>query len=185
MLKIINYIFLVMGFAALVIKPVFAIDVLELNGKKFTYQLSSNKTHSFMPSNQKSNPEWKEKISIIYAPDVQNETGLESLASKLHHSYKNKGRVLKALKTDAEENNPSKFLLVTVMKGNDSVEAILTRMSLEDNLGTIFVYAHRFYGEEKSDELMAWFEKNGFRMEKEILEFKSIPSKTVFAESDE
>ena len=69
MIKKLIYIFFVVIFTLVITKPVSAIDSLTFYGKKFIYQLSSNETHSFTPS-------WQEKISIIYATDVQNEAGI-------------------------------------------------------------------------------------------------------------
>ena len=165
---------------AIFANPAFAIDSIKMNGKDFVFQLSSNNTHSFTPLDQKSDPLWKEKISFIYADNVKNEEELQSLAIRLRDSYSQKGRLLKALKVDPANNESGKFLLVAVMAGNDTAEAIIARVNIVKNSGAVIVYAHRFYGESKSKDLIAWFEKNGFRMEKEIIDFKSVPSKSVF-----
>ena len=164
----------------LIARPVVAVESLSLGGKEFVYQISSNGGHSFVPAEQKTNPQWEEKITLIYAGNVTNEEELQSLAIKLRDSYQQKGRLLKALKIDPTENESSKFLLVAVMSGGDAAEAILARVNLENSSGSVLVYAHRFYGEERGGNVVGWFEKNGFRMEKEILEFQSVPSESVF-----
>lgn len=162
---------------------VFAIDPLKLDGKEFVYRISSDEIHSFTPPDQKDNPLWEEMISFSYAGYVKNEEELQSLAIKIRNVFSQKGRLIKAFKVDPANNESSKFLIVAVMAGGNAAEAVLARVGIVNNSGVVLVYAHRFYGEGKAEDLIAWFQKNGFRMEREILDFRSVPSKSVFLEA--
>ena len=147
---------------------------ISFDGKQYVFRTSENSSHSFTPVEQANLSSRKDMISFVFADYVKTKSDLKSLAENLLSTYNTKGKLLKAV-AGPNTSNPDWFLLVAVMTGNNISEAIMARVSIENSIGVVMVYTHRFYGDDQGKDVVIWFEKNGYKQESNLISFVDFP----------
>jgi hypothetical protein len=56
------------------------------------------------------------------------------------------------------------------------IEVAFARFKLVGGVGCSIVYSHRIYGQKVGDQMSAWLNDNGAKMERTLMEWNSIPS---------
>jgi hypothetical protein len=77
---------------------------------------------------------------------------------------------------------PAEHFIVVIFGRPNFIEVAFARFKLVDGVGCSIVYSHRIYGVKVGDEMSAWLEHNGAKMEKTLMEWKDIPSPSSLRE---
>ena len=91
---------------------------------------------------------------------------------KSHHGMVLRTNLLPPNHLIARQNISSQSFFVR----QNFIEAAFARFKLVDGIGCSIVYSHRIYGEKVGDQMSAWIDHNGAKIEKTLMEWNNMPS---------
>lgn len=143
----------------------------------YVYRWSKANQHEFTPEGQDDLDSWSDMITVNGYPDVQDGDGLAAAANAVLENYKNsQAKVLKTDSVPRTPKRPAEHLIAAVFGRPEFIEVAFARFKMVDGKGYSFVYSHRIYGEKIGDQMSAWLSANGAKVEKALMEWKSMPS---------
>ena len=121
-------------------------------------------------------------ITINVYPSAHDGDALSAKANAVLENYKShKGMVLRTNSVLRMPDRPAEHFIGVVFGRSNFIEVAFARFKLLDGVGCSIVYSHRIYGEKVGDQMSAWLNDNGPKVEKMLMEWKDIPSSASFA----
>jgi len=165
-----------------VIAPVNAEDVksLELDGTRYLHRLSDANQHEYTPADQEDLSSWRDMMTVIFLPEASNAEQLVDIVNRILSSYKSNGAIVKIDSIPRTENSDAEHLIVAILRGQDVVESIHTRVKLVQGTGTAMIWSRRARGEKAAEVIGSWLQNNGVAREKVFMAWEGYPSPVEF-----
>jgi hypothetical protein len=163
--------FLVLG-AAATLKPADEDAAFKFQNVEYFHRWSGGTQHEFTPAKQEDLDHWADMMTINTYPAVSDGEKLAEAANAVLGNYKRAGKVVRTNSVPATDERPAEHFIAVVFSRPDFSEAAFARLMLVDGKGHSFVYSHRFYGKEASDEMSAWLKANGEKTEKTLMDWE-------------
>ncbi len=129
--------------------------------------------HEFTPANQDDLDHWTDMMTINVYPDVAEGEKLAGAANAVLGNYKSHGgKILKTDSVPATSDRPAEHFIAVLFTQAGFAEAAFARFKLHEGKGYSFVYSHRFYGKNATEETKAWLKANGEETETALMEWK-------------
>jgi hypothetical protein len=152
-------------------KPTFV-----LGGVGYFHRWSQNDQHEFTPEGQEDLDKWTDMITMNVCPSAHDGDALAAKANAVLENYKgHNGRVLRTNSVPRTPNRPAEHFIAVVFGRPNFIEAAFARFKLMDGVGCSIVYSHRIYGAKVGDQMSAWLNDNGAKMERTLMEWKDVP----------
>ena len=116
-------------------------------------------------------------LTIIYLPHIGDGEGLAAVANNVYSMYQNSGVILNTGSVPRTESAEAQHLIVAALTGDDLLEVAMARLVIVDEIGVILVFSHRFYGDDSSQAMEAWFTNYGESSQDALMEFTDIPAR--------
>ncbi len=158
--------------AATAAKPAFV-----FGGAGYLRRWSQNDQHEFTPEGQENLEKWSDMITINVYPSAHDGDALSAKANAVLENYKShQGRVLRTNSVPRTPDQPAEHFIAVVFGRSNFIEVAFGRFKLVDGVGCSIVYSHRIYGEKVGDQMSAWLNDNGAKMERILMEWSNVPS---------
>jgi hypothetical protein len=152
-------------------------------GAGYLHRWSMNDQHEFTPKGQEDLEKWSDMITMNVYPNTHDGDALAVKANAVLENYKShKGTVLRANSVPRTPDRPAEHFIGVVFGRPNFIEVAFARFKLLDGVGCSIVYSHRIYGEKVGDQMSAWLNDNGPKVEKVLMEWKDIPSSASLRE---
>jgi len=159
-------------------KPAFV-----FGGVSYLHRWSQNDQHEFTPEGQEDLEKWSDMITINVYPSAHDGDALSAKANAVLENYKShKDMVLRTNSVLRTPDRPAEHFIGVVFGRSNFIEVAFARFKLLDGVGCSIVYSHRIYGEKVGDQMSAWLNDNGPKVEKMLMEWKDIPSSASLRE---
>ena len=159
-------------------KPAFVFD-----GVWYLPRWSMKNQHEFTPEAQEDLEKWSDMITMNVYPDADDGDALAVKANAVLENYKNHhGKVLKTNSLPRTSDRPAEHFIAVVFGRQNFIEVALARFKLVDGVGCSIVYSHRVYGERVGDQMSAWIDHNGAKIERTLMEWNNMPSPASLGE---
>ena len=164
--------------AATAAKPAFV-----FGGVSYLHRWSQNDQHEFTPEGQEDLEKWSDMITMNVYPSAHDGDALSAKANAVLTNYKShQGMVLRTNSVPRTSDQPAEHFIAVVFGRSNFIEVAFARFKLLDGVGCSIVYSHRIYGEKVGDQMSAWLNDNGPKVEKMLMEWKDIPSSASLRE---
>ena len=151
-------------------------------GMEFFHRWSQNQQHEFTPEKQEDLKKWSDMITLNAYPEARDGDALAAKANAVLENYKShKAMVLKTSSVPRTADREAEHLIAVVFGRPEFIEVAFARFKMVDGTGCSVVYSHRIYGEKIGDQMSAWLKSNGPAVEKELMEWSSMPSPVAFS----
>jgi hypothetical protein len=158
--------------AATAAKPAFV-----FGGVSYLHRWSQNDQHEFTPGGQEDLQKWSDMITMNVYPSAHDGDALAAKANVVLENYKNhKGMVLRSNSVPRTPDRPAEHLIAVVFGRPHFIEVAFARFKLVDGVGCSIVYSHRIYGEKIGDQMSAWLNDNGPKVENMLMQWDEIPT---------
>ena len=152
-------------------------------GAGYLHRWSMNDQHEFTPEGQEDLEKWSDMITVNVYPNTHDGDALAVKANAVLENYKShKGMVLRTNSVPQTPDRPAEHFISVVFGRPNFIEVAFARFKLLDGVGCSIVYSHRIYGEKVGDQMSAWLNDNGPKVEKMLMEWKDIPSSASLRE---
>jgi hypothetical protein len=152
-------------------------------GVGYLHRWSMNDQHEFTPKGQEDLEKWSDMITMNVYPNTHDGDALAVKANAVLENYKShKGMVLRTNSVPRTPDRPAEHFIGVVFGRPNFIEVAFARFKLLDGVGCSIVYSHRIYGEKVGDQMSAWLNDNGLKVEKVLMEWKDIPSSASLRE---
>jgi hypothetical protein len=146
-------------------------------GVGYFHRWSQNDQHEFTPEGQDDLAKWTDMMTINVYPSAHDGDALAGKANAVLENYKShNGRVLRTNSVPRTPDRPAEHFIAVVFGRPNFIEIAFARFKLVDGVGCSIVYSHRIYGAKVGDQMSAWLEHNGPKMEKTLIEWSDLPS---------
>jgi hypothetical protein len=136
-----------------------------------------NNQHEFTPEGQEDLEKWSDMITVNVYPDARDGDALAAKTNAVLENYKNhNGRVLRTNSIPRTPERPAEHFIAVVFGRPNFIEVAFARFKLVDGTGCSIVYSHRIYGEKVGDQMSAWLDHNGSKIERTLMEWNNMPS---------
>jgi hypothetical protein len=136
-----------------------------------------NTQHEFTPEGQEDLEKWSDMITVNVYPDAHDGDALAAKANAVLENYKNhNGSVPRTNSIPRTPDRPAEHFIAVVFGRPNFIEVAFARFKLVDGTGCSIVYSHRIYGEKVGDQMNAWLDHNGSKIEGTLMEWKDTPS---------
>lgn len=153
-------------------KPAFV-----LGGVDYVHRWSQNDQHEFTPEGQEDLEKWSDMITINVYSTAHDGDALAVKANAVLENYKShNARVLRTNSVPRTPDRPAEHFIAVVFGRSNFIEVAFARFKLVDGVGCSIVYSHRIYGAKVSDQMSAWLNQNGTKIEKTLTDWNAIPS---------
>lgn len=153
-------------------KPAFAFE-----GVGYLHRWSMNNQHEFTPEGQEDLEKWSDMITVNVYPDAHDGDALAAKANAVLENYKShNGRVLRTNSIPRTPDRPAEHFIAVVFGRPNFIEVAFARFKLVDGTGCSIVYSHRIYGEKVGDQMSAWLDHHGSKIERTLMEWNNMPS---------
>ncbi len=153
-------------------KPAFV-----FSGVGYLHRWSKNDQHEFTPEGQADLNKWSDMITVNAYPDAHDGDALAAKANAVLENYKShQGMVLRTNSVPRTPDRPAEHFIAVVFGRPNFIEVAFARFKLVDGAGCSIVYSHRIYGEKVGDQMSAWLDHNGAKIEKTLMEWNDMPS---------
>jgi hypothetical protein len=133
--------------------------------------------HEFTPAGQEDLKKWSDMITINIYPDAREGDALAAKANAVLQNYKNhNGMVLRTNSLPRTPDRSAEHFIAVVFGRQSFIEVTFARFKLVDGTGCSIVYSHRIYGEKIGDQMSAWLDHNGAKIERRLMEWNNMPS---------
>ena len=138
----------------------------------YFHRWSQGEQHEFTPAKQEDLNHWTEMITINGYPGVDDGDKMAGTANAVLGNYRShKGKILKTSSVPATDERPAEHFIAVLFNQADFSEAAFARFKLIDGKAHSFVYSHRIYGKNATDEMNAWLTDNGEKTESALLDW--------------
>ena len=152
-------------------------------GVGYLHRWSMNDQHEFTPEGQEDLEKWSNTITVNVYPNAHDGDALAAKANAVLENYKShKGMVLRTNSVPRTPDRPAEHLIAVVFGRSNFIEVAFARFKLADGVGCSIAYSHRIYGEKVGDQMSAWLDQNGPKVEKMLMEWNEIPSSASLRE---
>ncbi|MFN2623781.1 MAG: hypothetical protein ABR611_13165 [Chthoniobacterales bacterium] len=138
----------------------------------YFHRWSGDNQHEFTPAKQEDLDHWTDMITINTYPAVDDGEKLAEVANAVLGNYQRAGKVIRTHSVPATDESPAEHFIAVLFTRPDFAEAAFARVKLHDGKGHSFVYSHRVYGNEASEEMGAWLKANGEKTEKTLMDWE-------------
>jgi hypothetical protein len=153
-------------------KPAFV-----FGGVDYFHRWSQNDQHEFTPEGQRDLEKWSDMITMNAYPTAHDGDALAAKANAVLENYKNhNARVLRTNSVPRTPDRPAEHFIAVVFGRPNFIEVAFARFKLVDGVGCSIVFSHRIYGAKVGDEMSAWLNQNGPKIEKTLMEWTGMPS---------
>ncbi len=153
-------------------KPAFV-----FGGVDYFHRWSQNDQHEFTPEGQQDLEKWSDLITMNVYPSAHDGDALAAKANAVLENYKSHGaRVLRTNSVPRTPDRPAEHFIAVVFGRPNFIEVAFARFKLVDGVGCSIVYSHRIYGAKVGDQMSAWLNQNGPKMEKMLMDWNNSPS---------
>src|SRR6476659_4143801 len=164
--RLIVFVLVFCGAAAL--KPADESAAFEFQNVEYFHRWSGGNQHEFTPAKQEDLDHFTDMMTINTYPAVSDGEKLAEAATGVLGNYQRAGTVIRTNYVRATDERPAEHFIAVVFNRPGFSEAAFARLMLVDGKGHSFVYSHRFYGKEASDEMGAWLKANGEKTAKKM-----------------
>ena len=146
---------------------------LRFSGAEYHHRFTKNHQHEFTPAGQEDLSAWADMITVNQYPQISEPEGLAQAANSILGAYQgNRAMIVKTDSVPATAGAPAEHLIVALFPQPQFIEAVFTRVKMDNGVGCSIVYCHREYGANVGPQMSAWLQKNGPRLEKELMSWK-------------
>ena len=139
---------------------------------KYFHRWSQNEQHEFTPAKQEDLEHWSDMITINGYPGVKEGEALAEAANTVLGNYQNHGgKILNTRSVPRTEEQPAEHFISVLFSRPDFAEAAFARFKLVDGKGHSFVYSHRIYGKNATQEMNGWLAKTGKDIENALMKW--------------
>jgi hypothetical protein len=141
-------------------------------GVEYFHRWSQGTQHEFTPAKQEDLEHWTDMITINGYPGVNDGEKMAGTANAVLGNYKShKGKILRTNSVPETDEKPAEHFISVLFAQPSFSEAAFARFKLVDGKGYSFVYSHRFYGEKAGEQISAWLETNGKKVEEALMDW--------------
>jgi hypothetical protein len=159
-------------------KPAFVFD-----GVGYLPRWSMKNQHEFTPEGQEDLEKWSDMITMNVYPDAHDGDALAAKANAVLENYKSHhGKVLRTNSLPRTPDRPAEHFIAVVFGRQNFIEVALARFKLVDGTGCSIVYSHRIYGEKVGDQMSAWLDHHGAKIERMLMAWNNAPSPASLGE---
>lgn len=138
----------------------------------YFHRWSGGTQHEFTPAKQEDLEHWTDMITVNGYPRAGGTEELAEAANSVLGNYKSHGgKILKTSSVPATNDRPAEHFIAVLFSPAGFAEAAFARFKLSEGKGYSFVYSHRFYGKDATEEMKAWLEANGQETEAALMEW--------------
>jgi hypothetical protein len=153
-------------------KPAFVFD-----GVAYLARWSMNNQHEFTPESQGDLEKWSDMITMNVYLDTHDGDALAAKANAVLENYKSHhGIVLRTNSLPRTPDRPAEHSIAVVFGRQNFIEVAFARFKLVDGIGCSIVHSHRIYGEKVGDQMSAWIDHNGAKIERTLMQWNNMPS---------
>jgi hypothetical protein len=146
-------------------------------GVGYLHRWSMNDQHEFTPEGQEDLDKWSDMITVNVYPSAHDGDALAAKAKAVLENYKShNARVLRTNSVPRRPDRPAEHFIAVVFGRPKFIEVAFARFKLVDGVGCSIVYSHRIYGEKVGDQMGAWLNDNGPKVERRLMEWNDFPS---------
>ena len=148
-------------------KPAFTFEDVD-----YFHRWSSATQHEFTPAQQEDLEHWTDMVTVNDYPGVDDGEKMAGTANAVLGNYERaQGKILKTSSVPATDDKPAEHFIAVGFTRPGLAEAALAHFKIVDGKGHSFVYSHRFYGDKAADQMKAWLQENGDKIEKALLDW--------------
>jgi hypothetical protein len=149
-----------------------AAPAFSFQATNYFHRWSQGEQHEFTPARQEDLDHWSDMITINDYPGVDDAEKMAGAANAVLGNYRShKGKILKTSSVPTTDDRPAEHFIAVMFSQPDFAEAAFARFKLLDGKGHSFVYSHRIYGKNATDEMNAWIKANGEKTENALLDW--------------
>jgi hypothetical protein len=146
---------------------------LSFSEAEFFHRWSDKNQHEFTPKGQEDLAKWIDMLTINMYSQVKDGEGLAQAANSVLGAYQsNRAMIVKTNSIPRTPEKPAEHLIVALFPQPQFIEAVFTRLKIENGVGCSIVVSHREYGAKVGPQMSAWLEKNGPTIEKALMSWK-------------
>jgi hypothetical protein len=143
----------------------------------YFHRWSGGEQHEFTPKGQEDLEAWTDMLTVDPYPSIHDGDGLANAANLVLENYKDHGaKVIGTSSVPRTKDKPAEHLVVVMFRQPTFVEIVWARFMLNEDTGCAYVYSHRIYGEEISEQVNHWLQANGPVTEKALMTWDSMPA---------
>ena len=139
---------------------------------KYFHRWLQDEQHEFTPAKQEDLEHWSDMITNNGYPGVDDGEKLAVTANAVLGNYRShQGKILKTSSVPASNERPAEHFIAVMFSRPDFAEAAFARFKLVDGKGHSFVYSHRIYGKNATQEMNGWLAKTGKDIENALIKW--------------
>lgn len=139
-------------------------------GQPYLHRYTKGNLHEFTPKAQTNLDKFTDMVTVNVYPNAKDGDGLAAAANTVLETYKaNKAMVVKTSSVPRTEKKEAEHLIVVLFPRQTFIEASFARFAIAKGIGRSVVYSHRIYGKRVGDQMSKWLERNGPKVEKELM----------------
>ncbi|MGC4009777.1 MAG: hypothetical protein QM805_12775 [Pseudomonas sp.] len=136
-------------------------------GTDYFHRWSQEDQHEFTPQGQEDLAKWQDMVTLHRYTAASNAEQMAAVANAVLDNYQQHGAmILKVDASPARGSQPAVYFIAAVLPQPSFIEAVFTRLKLENGTGTGVIYSHRLYG------MSAWLKANATARENELMDWQ-------------
>ncbi|MCP1621456.1 hypothetical protein [Pseudomonas nitroreducens] len=142
-------------------------------GTDYFHRWSREDQHEFTPQGQADLAKWQDMLTLHRYTTAKDAEQMAAVANAVLDNYKQQGAMI--LKVDArptQGSQPAVYFIAAVFPQPTFIEAVFSRLKLENGTGTGVIYSHRIYGQAAGDSMSAWLKANADARENELMDWQ-------------
>lgn len=142
-------------------------------GSDYFHRWSQEDQHEFTPQGQEDLAKWQDMVTLHRYEAARNAEQMAAVANAVLDNYQQRGAII--LKVDASPargSQPAVYFIAAVFPQPSFIEAVFTRLKLENGTGTGVIYSHRLYGKATGDSMSAWLKVNATARENDLMDWQ-------------
>lgn len=142
-------------------------------GTDYFHRWSREDQHEFTPQGQTDLAKWQDMLTLHRYTAATNAEQMAAVANAVLDNYKQQGAmILKVDASPARGSQPAVYFIAAVFPQPSFIEAVFTRLRLENGVGTGVIYSHRLYGKAIGESMSAWLKANAEARENELMDWQ-------------
>jgi hypothetical protein len=156
---------------------------LSFNGEEFVHRWSQKGQHEFTPKGDEDLKSFKSMMTINVFDNVKDGEALAQIANGVLENYQKNGHIMRTLSKPRTAKSEAEHFMAAILQAPNVREVAFARVLMFENRGVIAVYSKRFYGEGDvpEDTMTAWFRANAVKIERVLVSWQGIPSRSVLS----
>jgi hypothetical protein len=142
-------------------------------GTDYFHRWSREDQHEFTPQGQTDLAKWQDMLTLHRYTAAKDAEQMAAVANAVLDNYKQQGAmILKVDASPAQGSQPAVYFIAAVFPQPSFIEAVFTRLKLENGTGTGVIYSHRLYGKAIGESMSAWLKANATARENELMDWQ-------------